>query len=87
MCVPGISGNSQHPSRLHMHPSLGMHTSGPKLDKGSPGYRFDIGQRLAAAKAGGGTTGAGTNTGTTILTGTPKNTGVDALLKTTTLGV
>lgn len=74
MCTPGLSGNNKQ-------------SSGPKPGKGSAGYRFDIGQRLAAAKTGGGTTGSGSNTGTTILTGTPKNVGVDALRKTTMLGV
>ena len=74
MCAPGLSANSKQ-------------SSGPMLNKGSAGYRFDIGQRLAAANAGGGTTGAGTNTGTTILTGTPKNVGVNALRKTTMMRV
>ena len=74
MCMAGLTGNNKQ-------------SSGPKPGKGSAGYRFDAGQRLAAAKAGGGTTGSGTNMGTTILTGTPKNVGVDALRKTTNLGV
>jgi len=56
-------------------------SSGAKPKPGSLGYRLDQGQRVAQATAGGGTDGS------TILTGTPRNSGVDALLKTTRLGV
>ena len=56
-------------------------SSGAKADPGSLGYRLDQGQRVAASTASGGTNGS------TILTGTPRNVGVDALRKTTRLGV
>tara|TARA_R110000787_G_scaffold23803_4_gene67899 strand:- start:394 stop:600 length:207 start_codon:yes stop_codon:yes gene_type:complete len=56
-------------------------SSGSKAAPGSLGYRLDQGQRVAASNAGGGTNGS------TILNGTPRNSGVDALQKNTLLGV
>tara|TARA_R110000822_G_scaffold298435_1_gene421137 strand:- start:439 stop:648 length:210 start_codon:yes stop_codon:yes gene_type:complete len=56
-------------------------SSGVKAAPGSLGYRLDQGQRVAASTASGGTNGS------TILSGTPRNSGVDAQRKTTMLGV
>lgn len=56
-------------------------SAGAKAKPGSMGYRLDQGQRVASANAGGGTNGS------TILNGTPRNSGVDALRKNTLLGV
>ena len=52
-----------------------------KAAPSSLGARLDQSQRLASSTAGGGTNGS------TILQGTPRNSGVDALRKTTFLGV
>jgi|TARA_R110002012_G_scaffold188136_4_gene355220 hypothetical protein len=56
-------------------------SSGVKPSTGSLGYRLDQGQRVASSNAGGGTNGS------TILSGTPRNSGVDAQRKTTMLGI
>jgi|TARA_R110000787_G_scaffold195471_1_gene306926 hypothetical protein len=56
-------------------------SAGAKMKPGSLGYKLDQSQRTASANAGGGTNGS------TILNGTPRNSGVDALRKTTFLGV
>lgn len=56
-------------------------SSGAKLAPSSLGNRLDQAQRLASSTSGGGTNGS------TILSGTPRNSGVDALRKTTLLGV
>ena len=61
--------------------AYGKNPSGPKAKPGSLGYRMEQGQRLAASTASGGTNGS------TILAGTPRNSGVDALRKITGLAV
>tara|TARA_R110002074_G_scaffold18623_2_gene60033 strand:+ start:283 stop:486 length:204 start_codon:yes stop_codon:yes gene_type:complete len=58
-----------------------MQSGGKKLPQGSMGSRLDNAQRNASSTAGGGTYGG------TILNGTPKNTDVDAIRKTTMMGV
>jgi hypothetical protein len=57
-------------------------SSGSKAAPSSLGHRLDLAQRQAASSAGG-----GTFDGKTILTGVPRNSGVDALRKTMLLGV
>lgn len=56
-------------------------SSGPKTSMSSLGSRLDQAQRETSATAGGGTYQG------TILQGTPRNSGVDALRKITMLGV
>jgi hypothetical protein len=62
-------------------PQSQKQSSGAKAQPGSLGYRLDQGQRVASSNAGGGTNGS------TILNGTPRNSGIDALRKITLLGV
>ena len=57
-------------------------SSGAKSAPSSLGNRLDQAQRLASSSAGG-----GTFQGRTILQGVPRNSGVDAIRKTTILGV
>tara|TARA_R110000796_G_scaffold146426_2_gene263137 strand:+ start:585 stop:791 length:207 start_codon:yes stop_codon:yes gene_type:complete len=56
-------------------------SGGTKMASSSPGGRLDQAQRANASTSGGGTNGS------TILSGTPRNSGVDALRKNTYLGV
>lgn len=55
--------------------------NGVKAKPGSLGYKLQQGQQVAASNSGGGTNGS------TILSGTPRNSGVDAQRKNTLLGV
>jgi hypothetical protein len=59
-----------------------MQSGNKKINKNSMGSRLDQAQRMASASAGGGTYNGNSYGGNTILTGTPANTGVDALRKT-----
>ena len=61
-------------------------SGGPKLGPSSLGNRLDQAQRLAASTTAGGTT-AGGGQNPTILAGVPRGTDVDALRKTSLLGV
>jgi hypothetical protein len=56
--------------------------SGVKSSPSALGNRLDQAQRLAAS-----TTGGGTFQGKTVLQGVPRNSGVDAIRKTTFTGV
>lgn len=62
-------------------PGSQTQSSGKRTPPGSAGHRLDMAQRKAGSTSGGGTIGR------TILKGQPNNSGVDALRKTTTLGV
>jgi hypothetical protein len=57
-------------------------SSGAKSAPGSLGFKLDQAQRTAASTAGG-----GTFQGKTVLNGVPRNSGIDAIRKTTSLGV
>ena len=63
----------------------GVYAKQPSVSKTAPsslGHRLHLAQLQASSSAGGGTFGGGT-----VLTGVPRNSGVDALRKTTLLGV
>lgn len=57
-------------------------SGGAKVPANSMGGRLDQAQRASSSTSGGGTYGGGT-----ILSGTPRNSGVDAQRKITMLGV
>jgi hypothetical protein len=57
-------------------------SSGSKTAPSSPGHRLHLARLQALSSAGG-----GTFDGKTVLTGVPRNSGVDALRKTMLLGV
>jgi hypothetical protein len=59
-----------------------MQSGGKRLPAGSAGARLDKAQRDASSTSGGGTFAGGT-----ILAGTPKNTDIAAIRKTTFMGV
>jgi len=77
MCTPDLykqMGSMQNGNNIQ--------SSGAKSAPSSLGNRLDQAQRLAAS-----TTGGGTFQGKTILQGVPRNSDVDALRKTTLMGV
>mgnify|MGYP006889596347 CR=1 FL=1 len=59
-----------------------MQSGGKKLPQGSMGARLDQAQRSAMSTSGG-----GTYQGRTIMQGVPRNTDVQAIRRTTMLGV
>jgi len=60
----------------------GMQSGGKKLPQGSMGARLDQAQRSAMSTSGG-----GTYQGRTVMQGVPRNTDVQAIRRTTMLGV
>lgn len=75
MCAPGV-----HDHQSHRH--YGNNTQPSGANSSSLGNRLDRARRLATS-----TTGGGTFQGKTVLQGVPRNSGVDAIRKTTFTGV
>jgi hypothetical protein len=77
MCVPGMYGSQKHDHAKHMARLQGANPAPTSM-----GYKLDQAQNASTSTAAG-----GTFQGKTVLAGVPRNAGVDAVRKTTTLGV